>query len=382
MFSSRMNGIELSGIRKMFDLAMEDSVNLGLGEPDFQPPKEAIDAMENAMRGGLNKYGPTNGILPLREAIAFRMKKYWKGASPDHVVVTTSGTQALFSAMLTIVDKGDGVHYPDPRFVMYEPHTKILGGVAIPYKLTIENDFRPDVEELERSMTDHSKMIIVNSPNNPTGGMITRQDRDDIVNIAREHDLFILSDEVYDSIIFTGSTHHSFLGQYEKAILANSFSKLYAMTGWRVGWLAAEDEIIRKISLAHYHMVACPNTPVEYGALAALKTGDRFIEGMVREFEGRRDIITKRINEIPGFHALAPPGTFYSFPSFDLHGSKGRLKAEELSMELARNGLICSPGTAFGPNGEYHLRFSFVNNKENILKGMNILEKVTKRYRS
>jgi len=377
-----MNGIELSGIRKMFDLAMEDSINLGLGEPDFQPPKEAIDAIENAMRGGLNKYGPTNGILPLREAIAFRMRRYWKDASPDNVVVTTSGTQALFSAMLTCVDRGDGVHYPDPRFVMYEPHTRILGGVPIPYKLAIENDFRPDVEEMERSMTDHSRMIIINSPNNPTGGMITRQDRDEIVDIAREHDLFILSDEVYDSIIFTGSTHHSFIGQYEKTILANSFSKIYAMTGWRIGWLAAEDEIIKKISLAHYHMVACPNTTVEYGALAALKTGDRFIEGMVREFEGRRNLITKRINDIPGFHALPPPGTFYSFPSFELFDGKGRLKAEDLAMDLARNGLICSPGTAFGSNGEYHLRFSFVSNKENILKGMDILEEVTKRYRT
>lgn len=380
MYSTRMNGIQLSGIRKMFDLVKGDSVNLGLGEPDFQPPPVAIKAVREAMERGFNKYGPTNGIPQLREAIAERLRGSWKNITTENVIVTNSGTEGLFSTCLTFVNRGEGVMTPDPGFVLYRPHIQLVEGEIREYGLVQENEFRPDPDEISRLIDERSKMLIVNSPNNPTGGMVTRQDRDDLVDLARDKDLILLSDEVYDSMVYTGNVHHSFLGQYEKGVVINSFSKIYAMTGWRLGYVSAEEEILKKISLAHYHMVACPATPIQHGALAGLRSADGFVETMVEEFHGRRDLITKRLNEIPGFTALSPPGTFYSFPSYELYQNDDRIRSEDLAMELARNGLICSHGTSFGGRGEYHLRFSFVNTRENIHKGMDIVEEVTRNF--
>ena len=381
MFSSRMDGIELSGIRKMFDIATDDSVNLGLGEPDFQPPNEAIEAVYKAMKEGKNKYGPTNGIPILREALAERMRTYWKGVGSGNVVVTNSGSEALFSSAMTFIDRGDEVLMPDPGFVLYEPHIKLTGGIPKMYSLDIDRDFAPDPDEISGMISDRTKMMIVNSPNNPTGGMLTRQDRDDLIDIIREHDLIVVSDEVYDSMIYSGSRHHSFLGAYEKSVVINSFSKLFAMTGWRLGYMTARDDLIGKLSLAHYHMVACPPTPIQYGALEALKNSQVYVDRMVTQFQRRRDRITDRLNEMEGFRTISPKGTFYSFPRFDLNHRGGKLKSNDLAMELAKSGLICSPGTAFGERGEYHLRFSFVNSLEQIDRGMDILEEVSSNYR-
>ncbi|MFW3146605.1 MAG: pyridoxal phosphate-dependent aminotransferase [Thermoplasmatota archaeon] len=380
MFSSRMDGIELSGLRKMFELATDNSVNLGLGEPDFQPPEEAVAAVEEAMRMGFNKYGPTNGMPALREEISKRMSRYWKDIQPGNIVVTSSGSEALFSGFLTFMDPGQDALVPDPGFVLYRPHAKLMGGTYTDYPLTIENSFRPDADVIERLIQERTKVLVVNSPSNPTGGMITRQDRDDLVDVARDKDLIIISDEVYDTMVYPGSTHYSFLGVYEKAMVVNSFSKIYAMTGWRMGYAAAPDEMVAKIGLAHYHMVACPPTPIQYGALAALRSGGEYIDNMVREFLRRRNLITKRLNEIPGFKAIPPPGTFYTFPSFELFDGGKQVKSMDLAMELAKNDLICSPGTTFGPGGEYHLRFSFVNSRDHLDLGMDILSDVARDY--
>ena len=256
----------------------------------------------------------------------------------------------------------------------------MTGGGYTDYILSMENEFRPDPDSMKDLIDDNTKVIVMNSPSNPTGGMITRQDRDDIVDVARENDLVIISDEVYDTMVYSGNTHHSFLGVYEKAMMVNSFSKIFSMTGWRMGYVAAPEEMTHKIGLAHYHMVACPPTPIQYGALAALRHSGDYVAKMVSEFQTRRDLITKRLNEIPGFNAISPPGTFYSFPSYDLNNGKERTKWLDLAMELAKNGLICSPGTTFGERGEYHLRFSFVNSKEMIDKGMDILADVVRNF--
>lgn len=380
MFSSRMDGIQLSGLRKMFELVTSDSVNLGLGEPDLQPPGEAVEAVGEAMRLGFNKYGPTNGIPALKEEISKRLRTYWTDISPENVIVTCSGSEALFSGFLTFMDRGQKALVPDPGFVLYRPHSLLTGSGYIEYPLSIENEFRPDPDAIEGLIDDTCKVLVMNSPSNPTGGMVTRQDRDDIVDVARDHDLVIISDEVYDTMVFTGNTHYSFLGVYEKTMMANSFSKIFAMTGWRLGYVAAPTEMAQKIALAHYHMVACPPTPIQYGALGAMRKSDGFVSSMVAEFERRRDLITRRLNEIPGFRAILPPGTFYSFPSYELYENGERLRSQDLAMELARNKLICSPGTTFGEKGEYHLRFSFANSQENIQKGMDILGDVVRKY--
>ncbi|MFO8051158.1 MAG: pyridoxal phosphate-dependent aminotransferase [Thermoplasmatota archaeon] len=380
MYSSRMNGIELSGLRKMFEMVTDNSVNLGLGEPDFQPPEEAIRAVEEAMRMGFNKYGPTLGMPSLREEISLRLHKYWAEAGPENVIVTNSGSEALFSNFLTFMERGRKALVPDPGFVLYKPHTLLTGGGYVEYPLDLENDFRPDVDIMGRSMDSDTRVILMNSPSNPTGGMITRQDRDDIVDIAREYDAVIISDEVYDTMVYSGNRHHSFLGVYEKGIMVNSFSKIFSMTGWRIGYICAPTEMIEKIGLAHYHMVACPPTPLQYGALSALRQSGAYVDRMLEEFRKRRDLITKRLNEIDGFRAVLPRGTFYSFPSFELYEDGIRINSFDLAMDLARNSLICSPGTTFGERGEYHLRFSFVNTSERINEGMDILSDVVRRY--
>jgi aspartate aminotransferase len=375
-----MRNIELSGLRKMFELVTDDSVNLGLGEPDFQPPEEAVEAVSEAMRMGFNKYGPTNGIEPLRNAISKRLERYWKNIDGDNVVVTSSGSEALFSCALTFIEEGSKVLIPDPAFVLYRPHVQMMGAKYETYPLSSENEFRPDIENIERSIEEETSTIFVNSPSNPTGGMITRQDRDDLVDVARDKDLVLISDEVYDTMVYSGATHHSFLGVYEKAVMVNSFSKIFSMTGWRMGYFAAEDELISKLKLAHYHMVACPSTPMQYGALAALNSSGDYVNQMVSEFQKRRDMITKRINEVDGFQAMSPPGTFYSFPKYELYDGNERVTSTDLAMELAKEGLICSPGRTFGEMGEYHLRFSFVNSTDQIAKGMEILDRVSRRY--
>ncbi len=380
VFSSRMNGIEQSGIRKMFDMSKEDSVNLGLGEPDFQPPQAAIRAVADAMEKGFNKYGPTNGLPQLREAISRRMGAHWRDAGPQNVIVTNSGTEGLFSSIMTFISRGEGALIPNPGFVLYRPQVMLVEGIPVEYTLMQENEFRPDPDEISRRIDERTKLLIVNSPNNPTGGMITRQDRDDLVDLARDRDIVLISDEVYDSMVYPGNVHHSFLGKYEKGVVVNSFSKIYAMTGWRLGYLAAEEDLLKKISLTHYHMVACPPTPIQYGAMAGLRNSDGFVDMMVSEFKGRRDMITDRLNEIPGFTALSPPGTFYSFPSYELFEGALRIPSSDLAIECAKNGMICSHGTSFGSNGEYHLRLSFVNSTEKIQQGMDILESIARRH--
>jgi len=371
--ADRLDGIAFSGIRKMFDMAGSKAVHLGLGEPDFQPPPRVIAALKDAVDQGLNKYGPTQGIPPLREAIADYTREYWDDVTADNILVTSSGTEALMITAMSIVNPGDEVLIPDPGFVLFTPQVKLCGGIPIHYPVAYKHGFVPQVNVLESLITQHTKALIVNSPSNPTGGVFSQKDIEALVEFAKNNDLVIISDEIYDRIVYDGECHRSFLGKYDDVIQINSFSKTLATTGWRIGFLVAPTEFIEKITLVHYFTVACPPTPLEWAVLAGLKGSQKYIDGMVKEFQIRRDLIVKELNSIDGFECLKPKGAFYAFPTYDFN-----IPSLDFATKLVDAGLVCTPGTAFGPNGEDHLRFSYANSRENILKGMEILTNVSK----
>ena len=364
--SDRLAAIPMSGIRKMFDLAKPDSINLGLGEPDLEPPKEAIEGMNAAAVDGKNKYSPTAGIPELRDAIAKRFSRYNPGLSGRNVIVTPSGSTALLEMTQAFVDPGDEVLVPSPGFVIYAPHASLAGGKPVEYRLT-EGDFQPDIDYIQDRITEKTKMIVVNNPSNPTGGVLSEESRKALADIAHDKDVMIMSDEVYESFVYEGR-HQSFLPYLDRAVVVGGFSKMMAVTGWRLGFAIANEECMDALVKMQYHVCASPGMPAMYGVLNAMPSIDPYLENARATFKKRRDLISKRINEIDGMSIIPPKGAFYAFPSFDLD-----MTSQELANELVKAGLICTPGSAFGTFGEGHLRFSYAASEEKIDKGMDIL---------
>ena len=371
--SKRISEIPMSGIRKMFDLAGPDSINLGLGEPDLAPPVEAIEGMNAAATAGLNKYGPTAGIPELRKAVAERFSKYGD-ITGNNIIITPSGSSALLEITQSMIDPGDNVLIPSPGFVIYGPHAQLAGGTYTEYKLT-EGDFQPDTDDIQSKITPETKMLVVTNPSNPTGGVLSEETYKALSDIAADTGVTILSDEVYDSFIYEGR-HHSFMNQLDKAVVVNGFSKMMAVTGWRMGFACANEEIMQALIKMQYHVCASPNMPAQYGILNALPNLDPYLENARKVFKARRDLISKRINEIPGMSIIPPRGAFYAFPSYDMD-----MKSADLAAELVKAGLICTPGSAFGSFGEGHLRFSYAADESKINAGMDILEKTVAKLR-
>jgi len=362
--SERVGSVPMSGIRKMFDLARQDSVNLGLGEPDLDPPKDAVEGICDAVRKGLNKYGPTAGIPELRGAVAER-----HGVSLDNIMITQSGTSAIFLAANSFLDRGDEALIPDPGFVVYGPHSVMAGAKVRGYGLT--DKLIPDVNEINNNISKRTKVIFVNSPSNPTGGVIDKKAFKALCDIASDNDVTIISDEVYEHFIYEGE-HLSFAKELDKAVVINGFSKMMAVTGWRMGYLIASESIMGDLIKMNYHMTASPNMPAQYGILNAMPSIDKYLDSARAIFKKRRGLIVKRLENMDRVSIQRPKGAFYAFPKVNVAGS-----SEDLAMELARNGLICTPGTAFGERGEGHLRFSYAADEKKIDRGMDILEDVT-----
>ncbi len=363
-FAARTVGIQTSGIRKMFEIASKDAVHLGLGEPDFQPPAEVQAALSRAVAAGQNKYASISGIPDLKAAIADYNRHYRPDLSAEQVVVTIGGSEALWVAALGFYDHGDEVLIPDPGFVFYGPHARLMGATPVPYTLRQEDGFLPREEELKDLVGPKTKAIVVNSPSNPTGGVFSEQHARAIADLAADHDLVIISDEVYDRLVYEGS-HHSMLTYSDRTVMVNSFSKTLAMTGWRLGYLIADHEVAEKLGMLHYYTVACAPTPVQVAAVAGLSSDGTFLAAMKKAFRARRDRIVARLNGIEGFHCPAPKGAFYAMPTVDF-----RLPDQELAMHLLRNGVVCSPGSAFGAAGAGHLRFSYATSEATIDEGM------------
>ncbi len=366
--ADRLKDIEISPIRRLFEAGTKDSIHLGIGQPDFQPPKEAIEAFNKSMQDGLNKYGPVGGIKELRVAIAEKYKMYKKDLEYTNVIVTAGATEALMAICMTYINPGDEVLIPNPHFVVYDPQIRICGGIPVQYSL---NDFDfLDSNEILEKITNKTKAIIINSPNNPTGWMIPKNIVKCIAEIADDKNLLIISDEVYDRIVYD-FTHNSFLGLTDNVICVNSFSKTYCMTGWRIGFIIAN--YVNDIMKSHYYLIGCPNTPVQYAALAALQNCEYFVENMMSEFYKRRYFIVNRINEIDNLYAVKPAGTFYIFPKYT-----NNISSLDLALKILKNNVIVTPGSAFGNNGENHIRISYANSLPNIEKGLDIIENVLK----
>ena len=365
--SQRLDSIAMSGIRKMFDLAIPSSINLGLGEPDLLPPKKAIDGMTLAAENGLNKYGPTAGIPDLRAAVAEKYSVYHP-LTANNVMITPSGSSALLEVCMSVLDPGDNVLIPSPGFVIYGPHAKLAGGTFTEYRLTPET-FQPDIDDIQSKITKNTEAIFVNNPSNPTGSVLEENTYKAILDVAEDKDLLIVSDEVYDSFIYEGK-HLSYLSHLDRSIVVGGFSKMMAVTGWRLGFLMSNEDMMEHLIKMQYHVCASPNMPAMYGALAAMSDIDNYLEDARTIFKRRRDLIVERINEIDGMHITKPKGAFYAFPSYDLD-----IPSADLAMELVKNGLICTPGSAFGSFGEGHLRFSYAADETKISKGMDILAK-------
>jgi aspartate aminotransferase len=375
-YSSRLDGIKTSGVRKMFEMAKRDAIQLGLGEPDFNPPPEAIEALKKAVDEGKNSYASIFGLKELRDAVAGYCGRYMKGLTSDNIVITQGGSEALMVTAMTLYDKDDEILIPDPGFVFYKPHAMLNGARPVAYAQRQENEFVPTQDDLLENITPKTKAIVVNFPNNPCGSTLTKADRDMIVDIAKDKDLTIVTDEVYDLIIYE-SEHVSFLGHHDNLVFINSFSKSFAATGWRIGYLASPDpEMAEKLGMMHYYTVACPTTPIQWAVLTALESCMAFPDMMLKEFRKRRKVIVDLLNEIDGVHCLMPKGAFYVLPKVDV-----TIPDPELATEIVKAGVICSPGSAFGPAGAGHIRFSYANNVENIEKGISIVEQVIKKFR-
>lgn len=371
--SKRLDSIPMSGIRKMFDLAGPNSINLGLGEPDLDPPAEAIEGMYQAALNHKNKYGPTAGVPELRDAVAKRFSKY-ADIDAGNIMITPSGSTALLEITQSFIDPGDEVLVPSPGFVIYGPHAVLAGGSYKEYRLT-EGDFQPDIDDIQSLITKKTKMIVVNTPSNPTGGVMTKETKKALLDIAEDKDVYILADEVYEPFVYEGE-HVSFMDRLDRAVVASGFSKMMAVTGWRLGFICADKSDMDALIKMQYHVCANPNMPCQYGVLEAMTNIEPYLNRSREIYRKRRDLITKRINDIDGMELIPPKGAFYAFPSFDMD-----IASADLAGMLIKNGLICTPGSAFGKYGEGHLRFSYAASEEKISAGMDILEDTVRKIR-
>lgn len=349
----------------MFDLARaEDVINLALGEPDFSIPEESKEAISRALEEDFTHYTPSKGIPELRRAIVQRELEKGASIKEEEIIVTSGASEALHLAIMSLVEAGDEVLIPDPGFVSYKPLVEIAGGRASPYPLREENNFDIDVEALKERITDKTRMIIMNSPSNPTGAVLSKDSIKGVAEVADERGIPILSDEVYDEIIYDGK-HYPPMEFTDNAIIVKGFSKSYAMTGLRLGYVYAGIEIIEEMVKVHQYIQASTCSLSQRAALAALASRG-YVEKIVAVLRERRDLILEQLREIPGVTCTTPRGAFYVFPNFSKHGDSSALVMKFL--HEAR--VVTTPGTAFGQCGGGYIRFSYATGIEKILEGI------------
>jgi len=367
----RAKGLEAKG---------HDVVHLEIGEPDFDTPRNITDAAIKALNDKWTHYGPSAGQPKLREAIAEYVSKTRNlKVEPSNVVVVPGGKPIIFFPILALVDEGDEVIYPNPGFPIYESMINFIGGKAVPIPLREERDFAFDVNELIDKINHRTKLIILNSPQNPTGGVLPKEDLKAIAEAVRGRDLMILSDEIYSRIIFEGKAESitQFPGMQEKTIILDGFSKTYAMTGWRLGYGVMPADLATQIAKLQTNSTSCTASFSQIAAVEALRGDQSGPEQMVAEFRRRRDFIVKRLNEIEGLSCRMPRGAFYVFPNIKKTGMKSKEFEERLLNEAF---VACLTGTSFGAYGEGYVRFSYANSLENLKKAMDRVEQfITKR---
>jgi len=354
-------------------------IHLEIGQPDFQTPRNIIDAAYKAINDGYTGYSPTPGYPEVREVIAEYAAKY-KGVrtNRDEVVIVPGGKPVMFFTMLMLVNPGDEVLYPNPSFPIYESCINFAGGVPVPIPLTAENDFRIDIDVFKKAVTDKTKLVILNSPSNPTGGVLEKEDILAIAEVLRDRpDILILSDEVYDRLIFEGKAFSiASLPEFkDRTIILDSLSKTYAMTGWRLGYGIMHPDLAKHMEMLMVNSNSCSTAFIQIATIEALTGPQDSAEKMRAAFKERRDWLIEALNAIPGIRCCMPKGAFYAFPDIASFG----LKSEEFASRLLEEaGVAAAGGTSFGAYGEGYLRLSYANSLENLKIAVDRIEKFTK----
>lgn len=366
---SKANELEAKGM---------NVIHLEIGQPDFKTPENIIDAAKEAMSDGYTGYGPTLGYNELREAVADYVKEYKNiDATKDNVVIVPGGKPTMFFTMLTLVEPGDEVIYPNPGFPIYESCIKFARGIPVPMPLTADNDFRPDVEKLKSLITPKTKLIIINNPGNPTGGIFEKEDILAIADILKDRpDIFVLSDEIYDRLMYDGETISiaSIPEMRDRTLVLDGFSKTYAMTGWRIGYCVANVDIIKKFEMIMVNSVSCTCSFTQMAAVEALKGPQDSVVEMKNKFKERRDWLVNALNEIDGIKCCMPRGAFYAFPDISSFGLSSKAFADRL---LEEEGIALAWGTSFGEYGEGHIRISYATSLENLKEAVERLKRFT-----
>ncbi len=349
-----------------------DIVRFEIGQPDFESPENVRKKMIEAVNDGFTDYVPSDGIPELKEAIQQDIKKT-RGFEPDldQILVMPGAKPGLYFSMMATVQRGDEVIYQDPCFFTYDSEVGYVGAKKVKVPLYEENDFRMEPEDIKERITDKTKMLMLNSPQNPTGGVLRREDMKAIAEIAEDNDVYILSDEIYSKMLYDGLEHHSpaYLDECsERTILVDGFSKAYSMTGYRLGYAVAPEEVIEEMELLLADAVSCTTSFVQKAGVEALRNSQDFVDDMMEEFSKRRDVLVEGLNEkVPGLSCIYPKGAFYAFPNIE----ETEMTSEEVADYLLEEAGVCLlPGNKFGEQGEGFLRISYASSLESIEEGI------------
>ena len=374
--SKAITEIQPSGIRRFFDAAstMSNVISLGVGEPDFDTPWHVREEGIYSLEKGRTFYTGNSGLLELREEIGrYLDRRFGLSYSADEILVTVGGSEAIDIGFRTMLDPGDEVIIPEPCYVSYLPCVKLAGGVPVRLPLEEKDQFKLTKEKLLSAITDKTKILVLPFPNNPTGAILNREELQIIADIVKEHDLFVMSDEIYSELNYEGGhvSIASIPGMRERTIVINGFSKSYAMTGWRLGYAAAPKEIMKQMLKIHQFVIMCAPTTSQYAAIEALRNGDEDVRRMRESYDERRRFLVNALNEM-GLPCFEPKGAFYVFPNISAYGMTSEEFARRL-LEQERVAVV--PGTAFGECGEGFLRISYAYSIDNLKKALDKIEK-------
>jgi len=352
-------------------------IHLEIGEPDFDTPEHIRDAAKQALDDGFTHYGASAGQIELREAIAkHQTERQGYDVSADSVIVTPGGKPVMFFTIMALVEQGVEVIYPNPGFPIYESMINYMGGIAVPMQLNEESGYNADIDNLRSLITPRTKLIIINSPNNPCGSVIPESDLEKIAEMAVENGLVVLADEIYKDMYYGDQEHVSitkFPGMRERTVILDGFSKSYAMTGWRLGYGVFPDFLVEPVTRLMTNSVSCTSVFSQMAAIAALEGPQDSVAAMMEEFTKRRDLVVEGLNSLPGITCPVPKGAFYAFPNIRATGMSSQ---EFANKALYEAGVALLAGTAFGAFGDGYIRISFANSQENLLEAIERLRKI------
>ncbi|MBI2757578.1 MAG: pyridoxal phosphate-dependent aminotransferase [Chloroflexi bacterium] len=381
--SKRVAGLKPSGIRKFFDIAatMKDVISLGIGEPDFTTPKPILDAGIQSLQRGETHYTSNSGKMELRQGIAQNIEKLYsvKYDPVNEIIATVGVSEALYLTFTAILDPGDEVIIPTPCFVSYQAEVILAGGVAVEVPSRLENNFQLDPDDIRKAITARTKCIFIGYPSNPTGAVAERNILVEIARMAEEHDLIVVSDEIYDRLVY-GFEHVCFPSLSEsvkrRTVLLGGFSKDYAMTGWRIGYAAGPSDIIKGLVRIHQYTIMSAPTTAQDAAIEALKSGEPYIKEMVTEYDRRRKLLVSGLNRL-GLQTFEPRGAFYAFPNIRASGMDDETFCQKL---LEEEHVAVVPGNSFGPGGEGFVRACYATSYEQIEEALRRMERFMSRH--